>query len=383
MFSNLSYWERDHYFNQSNYIIIGSGIVGLNAGIRILELEPGADVLIIEQGLISSGASTKNAGFACFGSPSELIEDLTLNPPEQVFSLFEKRYSGIHDLLKRNHSNNIDYQKCGGYEVFDDSSLDFNQINQNIPYLNSEIEKRIQIPNYFQLDNQRLKHFPLKGFTNLIATPHEGVINPMKLINQLAIRFTTLGGKILNGLYVNSIEQTENKIKLNCKPEITLQTSKVLIAVNGFTKHFFLNIDVIPARNQVLVIKPERTISLNGCFHFNKGYVYFRTINGHLLIGGGRNLDIESENTISIDKNPQITNYLINFVKDHILLDQKFEITDHWSGIMGLGPIKSPIIKLVNNQIGLAVRLGGMGVAIGTRVGIEGAEMIINSTSSN
>ena len=92
MFSNLSYWERDHYFNQSNYIIIGCGIVGLNAGIRILELEPGADVLIIEQGLISSGASTKNAGFACFGSPSELIEDLTLNPPEQVFSLFEKRY---------------------------------------------------------------------------------------------------------------------------------------------------------------------------------------------------------------------------------------------------------------------------------------------------
>ena len=160
MFSNLSYWERDHYFNQSNYIIIGSGIVGLSAGIRILELEPGADVLIIEQGLISSGASTKNAGFACFGSPSELIEDLTLNPPEQVFSLFEKRYSGIHDLLKRNHSNNIDYQKCGGYEVFDDSSLDFNQIYQNIPYLNSEIEKRIQIPNYFQLDNQRLKHFP-------------------------------------------------------------------------------------------------------------------------------------------------------------------------------------------------------------------------------
>lgn len=383
MFSNLSYWERDHYFNQSNYIIIGSGIVGLNAGIRILELEPGADVLIIEQGLISSGASTKNAGFACFGSPSELIEDLTVNPPEQVFNLFEKRYTGIHDLLKRNHVNDIDYQKSGGYEVFDDTSLDFNQIYQNIAYLNSEIEKRIHIPNYFQLDNQRLKHFPLKGFTNLIATPHEGVINPMKLINQLAIRFTTLGGKILNGIYVNSIEQTENKIKLYCKPEITLQTSKVLIAVNGFTKHFFPNIDVIPARNQVLVIKPERTISLNGCFHFNKGYVYFRTINEHLLIGGGRNLDIESENTISVDKNPQITNYLINFVKNHILFDQKFEITDHWSGIMGLGPIKSPIIKLVNNQIGLAVRLGGMGVAIGTSVGIEGAEMIINSTSFN
>ena len=381
MFSNLSYWERDHYFNQSNYIIIGSGIVGLNAGIRILELEPDADVLIIEQGLIASGASTKNAGFACFGSPSELIEDLTVNPPEQVFNLFEKRYSGIHDLLIRNNSKGIDYQKCGGYEVFDDSSLDFNQIYQNIPYLNSEIEKRIQIPNYFQHDNQRLQHFPLEGFTNLIYTPHEGVINPMKLINQLAILFTKLGGKLLNGLYVNSIEQTGNKIKLKCTPEITMYTSKVLVAVNGFAKHFFPNIDVIPARNQVLVIKPERTISLNGCFHFNKGYVYFRTINGHLLIGGGRNLDIESENTISIDKNPQITNYLINFVKDHILLDQKFEITDHWSGILGLGPVKSPIIKLVNNQIGVAVRLGGMGVAIGTRVGIESAEMIINSTS--
>ena len=47
-----------------------------------------------------------------------------------------------------------------------------------------------------------------------------------------------------------------------------------------------------------------------------------------------------------------------------------------WSGILGIGDKKSPIITRYSDHIYTAVRLGGMGVAIGILVGREGAELL-------
>jgi hypothetical protein len=52
-----------------------------------------------------------------------------------------------------------------------------------------------------------------------------------------------------------------------------------------------------------------------------------------------------------------------------ILPDTKFEVDYAWSGIMGIGKDKSPIIKKTNNNVAFGVRMGGMGIAIGSEVG--------------
>ncbi len=46
-----------------------------------------------------------------------------------------------------------------------------------------------------------------------------------------------------------------------------------------------------------------------------------------------------------------------------------------WAGIMGVGKIKKPIIKKVSNHIYCAVRMGGMGVALGSSTGVEMADL--------
>ena len=43
---------------------------------------------------------------------------------------------------------------------------------------------------------------------------------------------------------------------------------------------------------------------------------------------------------------------------------------------MAFGANKKPIIQKVSPRISVAARLGGMGVAIGTRVGAELAELL-------
>ena len=77
---DLSFWEKSLYFESLDFTIIGAGIVGLSTAIFLKEKFPGSKILILERGYLPSGASTKNAGFACFGSPTELLDDL---PEEQ------------------------------------------------------------------------------------------------------------------------------------------------------------------------------------------------------------------------------------------------------------------------------------------------------------
>ena len=56
--------------------------------------------------------------------------------------------------------------------------------------------------------------------------------------------------------------------------------------------------------------------------------------------------------------------------------DTDFEIDHRWSGIMGVGKQKNAIVKQLGNNVYCGVRLGGMGVAIGSIVGKELADLI-------
>ena len=134
--------------------------------------------------------------------------------------------------------------------------------------------------------------------------------------------------------------------------------------------------DVAPARAQVLITKPIRNLKLKGTFHYDEGFYYFRNIDDRILLGGGRNLDLKGETTTKIDITPKIQNQLEYLLKTVIIPNQKFEIEHRWSGIMGVGSEKKPIIKHVSPNVVCAVRMGGMGVAIGSLVGKEAAELI-------
>ena len=92
---NYSYWEYKEWFTNNDFVVVGSGIVGLNCAIHLKERFPKSKVVVLEKGLLPQGASTKNAGFACFGSTSELLSDLKNHSKEEVFQLVKKRWNRI------------------------------------------------------------------------------------------------------------------------------------------------------------------------------------------------------------------------------------------------------------------------------------------------
>jgi glycine/D-amino acid oxidase-like deaminating enzyme len=149
----------------------------------------------------------------------------------------------------------------------------------------------------------------------------------------------------------------------------------LFIATNGFASQL-LDINVKPARAQVLITKPISNLHIEGTFHMDEGYYYFRNIHDRILLGGGRNLDFEGEETYELALTNNIQNQLESLLKNVILPDIDFEIEQRWSGIMGIGNQKSPIVKALSSRVCCGVRLGGMGIAMGSRIGSKLADCL-------
>ncbi|MBK8450705.1 MAG: FAD-binding oxidoreductase [Saprospiraceae bacterium] len=374
--SHLSYWEKSIYFNDVDIVIIGAGIVGLCTGISLLEKDPTLRVLILERNYLPLGASTKNAGFACFGSPSELLEDLEHHNEEKVFSLFKRRFDGIQKLIQYTHSFPIEFEHIGGYELQHANRSKFLYEEQDLNYLNKHIQEYTGLKNFFYFEDEKLASFQLFGFKNLVANKYEASLHPVKMILALQSIYQSKGGKILFGAELKSWHEEEKYVKLELSDSTKFQTRKIIFCVNGFAKKYFPDIEVKAARNMVLLIQTQSKIKLKGCFHMDRGYIYFRNVEDYLLIGGARNVDLENEYTEQFGFNETIQSYLMSFVKECILPNQEIEIKEQWSGILGLGHEKKPIIKMVSDHTAVAVRMGGMGIAIGSLVGEEAADIL-------
>ena len=364
-FNELSFWERKEYLNGIDFAIIGSGIVGMTTAIFLKKRLPSAKITILERGYLPTGASTKNAGFACFGSPTELFHDLQKIKEEQVWETFLLRYKGLQTLFSLVEKEKINYKPCASWDLIaenqDSVSTDF------ISYLNDKTRGLIGETSVYSEDKSILTYFGFQGFKTAFKNRLEGSIDTGKLITELYKNTVEFGIQTLFGINLESYTEAINEVNLNTNFG-ELKCAHLLVCTNGFANKF-LQEDLQPARAQVMITKPIHDLKFEGTFHFDAGYYYFRNIENRILIGGGRNLNFEGETTEKFGTTDQIQDSILNLLRENILPTTVFEIDYSWSGIMGIGQEKSPIIKKVNNRVAFGVRMGGMGLAIGSEVG--------------
>ncbi len=373
-----SFWENETFFSNIDVCIIGSGIVGLSTAYYLKKINPQLKVVILERGILPSGASTKNAGFACFGSPSELLDDLKINTEENVFSLVGKRFQGLQLLRENLGDSNIDYKQTGGFEIFgkEDAAL-YEECVDKLDYLNEQIFKSTGIKNCFRKADEKIAEFGFANVEHIIVSTDEGQVNTGKMMAELLRIVQCLGVVILNGIDVQHFETTASGVIIVCNNNFEVKTNKLLAATNGFAKKMLPELDVKPARAQVLITEPINNLKLNGVFHYDKGYYYFRNVGNRILFGGGRNLDFISEETTEFGLTEKVQQRLEEILQTVIIPETAFKVEQRWSGIMGVGAEKNTILKQLAPNIYCAVRMGGMGVALGTLSGKEAAEMLL------
>lgn len=371
-FDKLSYWEKETFLNHTDYLILGAGIVGLSLSIHLKERHPSKKVTILERGYLPSGASSKNAGFACIGSPSELLEDLTKSSEEIVFETVKKRWEGLNYLKKLLGTTEIGFEQLGSFELFRkrEEAL-YQSCVEKLPYLNEQLSKITGISEVFTVDTNQCKKANFNEFTYAIRHAAEGQIDTGKMIQRLTSLAISKGVTILNGIAAKEIKPNEVVTDFGSIP-----FHRLAICTNGFARQFLPSEDVQPARGQVLVTSKIPNLKFQGIYHVDRGYYYFRNLGNRVLFGGGRNLDFEGENTTQLETSNLIQSELERILREEILPNTNFKIEHTWSGIMGVGATKAPIIKQISDTVYCGVRMGGMGVAIGSLVGKELAELM-------
>jgi glycine/D-amino acid oxidase-like deaminating enzyme len=373
-------------------VVVGAGIVGLTAATAFKRMHPGASVAVVDADPFSGGGTTRNAGFACFGSASELEADRAQLGDERALQLVKRRVRGLAALRARWSDEALGYVDCGSHEVLGVAAgfpawgaqagepVEAEALRGRLPELNRWVQPATGLVETFGWVGAKeaagrygVNPEVVEG---LIASPGEGALQTDRLFHCLEQEARETGVKIWRGLQVDALESGDNgrsprwrvrRVGIPAEEGITLEAGCILVANNGLARQLLAQSgaevpDVQPVRNRVLVTHPIPGWQAPGTYHADRGYLYAREVEGRLLIGGGRHwelgaMDLEAE--------------LLRWAETVWPATRGAKIAFRWDGYLGIGGEREPIVTTWMPGIHIAVRLGGMGVAIGTDLGRE------------
>lgn len=390
-----SYWEQTTFLRSPDVAIIGAGLTGLQAALAIKEQAPATDVLVIERAPIPRGASTRNAGFACFGAPTELLADLDAYGEASMVETVRERYAGVRSLEENFAHRGIDWEKNGGFEVVDDAST-AEMVRRRLPRLNALLEGVTGLAEtWSEVDKSDFAGNQLRPAATppalLLRTPLEAQLHPGKLVTLLLDDCHRAGVRFLFGCDVDEIRgaaagdvlsPSKHAVQITGAGWGTLTAGRALITVNAFARKLLpadFPEQIRPVRNQVLLSKPLTDFPLRGCFHYHEGYVYFRNVgNDRLLIGGARHKAGAASETDQFGPNGIPEAFLLEklnqWFPERTWADADFPV--RWSGIIAQGDGKTPVLRFAAPGILVAGRLAGMGVALSAALARRAADKL-------
>ena len=348
-----SYWEQKYWNKKFEFVIIGAGFTGLNCAINIKERYPKSSVLVIDKSLRFSLASTKNAGFACFGSPSELLSDIEKVGEEVAADLMAKRRAGIN-MINKQFAQLCDYRSCISHEWFLNFDL-YRKCADKLTFLNKIASEKGNTQSTFAISKKAVLS---EGILGEILINGEGQLNPYKLHEALLSKCRSINIDLLDGIKVGQV----NDQSILSSKGLELKGETIINCTNALSSIVFDDFEITPARAQVLITSEIDGLPYSGNYHMDEGFYYFRNVGKRLLLGGARNEDIVGETVADLGINPLIAKKLYETLK-RLLPDVEYEIEKSWSGIMGFTKKKTPMFKIHNGVYHL-VGLNGMGVAL-------------------
>ncbi|WP_118949912.1 NAD(P)/FAD-dependent oxidoreductase [Taibaiella helva] len=376
----FSYWEQASFLNY-DAIVIGAGIVGLHTAIEYKERFPAKRVLVLERSLFPYGASTRNAGFACMGSFTELLDDLKHHSEAEMVALFCRRKEGLSLLRQRLGDAAIGYRENGSYELISPVELPLLGQLDRINTLIADVTGSLP----FRRADEKIAAFgfPPAMVSALIENTGEGELHTGQMMRRLTDYALEKGIEIKTGAAVARFEEESAGVSVYVADTardtaIPLRAGHLFICTNAFTRTLLPQAALQPGRGQVLLTEPVRNLPFKGIFHFDEGYYYFREIDGRVLFGGGRNLDIAGETTTDIALHPAIQADLETKLRELILPGSKVAVAQRWAGIMAFGEAKRPVVQQFSPHVYGAFRMGGMGVALGAAVARDCVQLLLS-----
>jgi glycine/D-amino acid oxidase-like deaminating enzyme len=362
--SEPSFWVKRH-LERADIVIVGGGLVGLLTSIRLKQKFPKREVWVLDKAPFLWSASWRNAGFACYGSAGELLDEARRSSRNQALELYRRRFDGLVQLREEFGDASLGFESSGGWELFQ-SEAEAQAVFRDLEELNQDL-KSISGSLPFQIRSSQ--SLGMRIAPEAIFAAQEGAIQSHLLLRSVRNKALSLGVECYEGQSVNKLQATDSQSwVLELESGLTLKTRDLVLCTNAYTGLLQEDVELQPARGQVMVTSAMPDLPFRGIFHADQGYLYARTLGTRVLLGGGRNLDFTTEETLRSEGNEVIREHLLNYLKEVLVPGQEFSIQEQWSGIMAMGESREPIVQQRAPGLYLAVRMGGMGVALSSEV---------------
>lgn len=276
------------------------------------------------------------------------------------------RWDGLTELRRQWGDDALGYRDCGSLEAFTNPES-FQQCLAVLPEMNEALSPIFGETPFTTLDSSALADSGLNNVCGVISSPLEGDLDVAQMNRAMRRELFSRGIDVIGGVTVQRLR--ENGLAWRIETDQgDLEAKKVLVCNNAWASEL-LDIDVQPAPNAVVVSQPLHRLMLKQTIHHDRGYVYAREVDGRLLIGGGRHWKCQ-------DDHDRIQR-LLDWAKTHIVGAESIQIDHHWIGQLGVGTHRMPVIDELKPGLFAGVRLGGMGVAIGSEVGRQLARLTV------
>lgn len=372
---HLSYWEQDGLL-EADCIVVGAGLIGLQTALELRALAPAARILVLERGALPAGASSRNAGFACFGSLTELLHDIDTLGTDAALALVEQRWRGLQRLRSRVGDAAVEYEALGGYEVLTAAHL---PALERIDEVNQLLAPLFGAP-VFRADRQGVQR---AGFgpsaRALVVNPHEGQLHSGRLMDVLLRQVAAAGVRIHTGMQVSAVHEAGSRVEVHAESAthaLVLRAAGVALCTNGLLDQLVPGCGIRPARGQVLVTEPVPGLAWRGSFHMDQGYIYFRNLGNRVLLGGARNVDLAGEASAEMTITEPIQRRLEQLLQDTLLPGRETRVAMRWAGIMGFSEHKQAVVRRVSPRVVIGFGCNGMGVALGADVAARTAALL-------
>lgn len=340
---SVSFWldqSKKATKKTSDVIIVGAGLSGFATAYWLKRRDPSMKITILEKDRIAYGASGRNGGFITCGSVehfNRMVENFGEERAFEIWRYSEKNLELLKEHIIHPSKNDLSFEQIGTFSLAtQDAELkEFQQIAELMDKGNIKVES---------LGPEDIdKRVGVVGFTGGIKYLDDATINPVSLVNELALRAEA---EVHESTQVFSWESTADGNRVVHTDRGDYEAPIVILALNGFLSqlHPYFKEMIYATRGQVLMTEPVPRFMEGACYA-NFYLDYFRQIpTGELLIGGFRQIEKESEFGYSDHTTDIVQNALENFVRRHIPRLETAKITHRWSGIMGFSKDSQPVI---------------------------------------
>jgi gamma-glutamylputrescine oxidase len=374
---SISYWldqSPQKPKKKYDFVIIGGGIAGLSTAYWLQKDYPNAKIALLEKDRIGFGASGRNAGFVTCGSLEHFIKLQTrfrLPKALEIWKFSEENRRLLVEHIIEDQADALQYQQNGSCTVAPS------------PAHWETYQEAAQIMKTNRLDVQVVAastleaDYGIKGFEGGVVYKGDGSIHPVRLLERLKSK---LNVDIFEHTEVFQIEDDKGTQKIKTDQGV-FEAPKVLLTLNAYLPMVLKEFKslLFPQRSQILMTEPLQNFVKGPCY-LTKLLCYFRQLpTGELLVGGFRNLSLETESTSLDQTTPVIQEALYQFIKDHFKLGKKAKVAYQWSGIMGFTPDEQMLIGASPNNPHIHLMAGCSGHGMG--LSFHAAKVLVESLS--